>query len=371
LRIDVRIQALAYVAATLLVLKRNAYRWRRDWDRATAERGRPKPPLPELECTPLVSILALAWNETDNPRALIQSFLDLDYANKELILGVGGAHDLGELGRPPPGVVLLEHPGGGKMPGMGACYAKARGEIIYLTDGDTLLSTDAFVRLIAPIANEEERVTSGRWGALPEQRDQPLVALQWAIRVRGAPDQPYAKENLSGACTVFDRTTLDAIGAMDYEAPIGEDRHRSILLRRAGIRHRHVAEAITPMHFHGNVRDYVRQQARNVRTDLVMALAPGEAGHGLKTVRRSAESFATLGLTALALLNGPARLLLYTRLLSEYVPQLRRVVFACRRGDVPWRNVYVPWLLAKLYLDHIAAARGSLELPFRGQRYRW
>ena len=42
------------------------------------------------------------------------------------------------------------------------CYDRSSGEIIYLTDADCLFDGEALARLLAPIMNEGEQVTTGR-----------------------------------------------------------------------------------------------------------------------------------------------------------------------------------------------------------------
>lgn len=129
-------------------------RWQRD--RTQAKLVNPiRDPYP-LQATPKVSLLVPAWNEAHNLPDHIQSFLELTYPNKELILCAGGTDQSYAVARRCEGNtihVLEQMAGEGKQQALRRCLEIATGEIIFLTDADCILTNAVFTWTLARSRN--------------------------------------------------------------------------------------------------------------------------------------------------------------------------------------------------------------------------
>jgi glycosyltransferase involved in cell wall biosynthesis len=366
------LEALGYAAATAFVVRQSLPVWRQDRALAEAYLARPPEPLPKLKSTPLISVIGLIWNHDDDVDGLVRSFHALDYPNKEIVLAVGGAHRLEDYRGYPPDVVFIPHPGGeGKVRGLDACFKAARGDIIYTVDGDCRILNPGFLRLIAPVVNGEEEITTSHWQPVMEQRRKPLVALQWAIHLRAEERHPYRKESLVGGSTVITRRALESIGGWSFESPIGDDRYLGILLGKAGYRARYQAEPAIEIKVHESFSAYFRQQTRQQRTPIMLAMRFREPKRALLPLRRFGLSAGVIVATFLAPFSGVARVVLYFQLLRDAQIQLRRLLEARRLGLIPWQNVFLPCMLAKLYTEYAASVAGMAQLLSPRARKRW
>ena len=155
----------------------------------------PLPPPVDWPALPPVSILVAAWNEAARIDGHIESFRALRYPRKELVLCAGG--DDGTYERAcrhagPAVIVLRQEPGEGKQRALARAFAETRGEIIFLTDADCLLTDEAFERTLRPVAIGEEQAATGGLRPLDGQLGDSFVFAQadsgaaWAGSSAGA-----------------------------------------------------------------------------------------------------------------------------------------------------------------------------------------
>jgi hypothetical protein len=362
---------LLFLVCIAAVIAKNLQLWHRDCVRADALRSHvPAPVSPRS--TPQISALVAAWNPGEDLPGLIESFRAIDYADKELILAVGGAHrrqDLGHLEG--DDVRLIEHPGGGKQRALARCLEKASGEVIYLTDADCILDSDGFLRLVAPIVNGEVEATSGRSVPLPEQRNDTFVLHQWAGSLYQSSDVQRPVSRISGRNCALSRRVLEAAGRFDADVPIGTDLYLGEKLGSAGCEIWFIADSEVQSRFHCQLLPYIRQQSRWIRNLTLHGLGLGQPRHVIGSMRTSLTGLGMIGLTALAPFSRPAAAVLLPLLLHGYLKRLRQLGFARRAGRITWRNGFYPSALLHLYVEFVAWATPLFEYPSGEWRRRW
>jgi cellulose synthase/poly-beta-1,6-N-acetylglucosamine synthase-like glycosyltransferase len=233
-----------------------------------------------LNHTPLVSVLVPAWNEAEHLPAHIAAFKALAYPAKELIVCAGGGDGSHEIacGHVSEHILVLEQAAGeGKQSALRRSLQAARGDVIFLTDADCLLTDTAFTCTVAPIVNEGDSATTGGYAPLPAQRGSPLVRTQWYIDVYVRSASPDYIEGLIGRNAAVTRSALMAVGAFDEAVPIGTDYFLARKLVRAGTRVRFVHASRVETEFKTTIGPYLRQQSRWLRNILLHGRTFGAA----------------------------------------------------------------------------------------------
>jgi cellulose synthase/poly-beta-1,6-N-acetylglucosamine synthase-like glycosyltransferase len=346
-------------------------RWPRDAAFARSQ-GQRRLEEPVLKASPRVSTLVGAWNPQEDLAAFIAGFRSVQYANKELILAVGGAHRIEEVqSLAGDGVILVENPGGGKNAALERCLEKATGDILHVTDADCLLNSEAYLRLLAPIINGEELVTTGASEPHRQQQDNLWVQLQWAGRgLDFARSSPY-RNRLRGKSYALTRAALAAAGGIVVDV-LGEDYYLGNRLVQEGYRIRFVPDSVIETYFFTDLPGYMRQRARWLRAVVLDGLRLGRYGDVFLTLRGSFLALSMLLLTAsLPFTRQRGALLLLLPLLRSYLLHARQLTLAGRLGLFRVGPRHYLAALAQIYVDLLTSARTLLEYPFAGKRYRW
>jgi poly-beta-1,6-N-acetyl-D-glucosamine synthase len=167
-------------------------------------RHRPRP-VQRRTIEPSVSLIIAVYNGERFLEAKLQSVLELEYpAEKlEIIVASDGSTDrTDEIAErfAAQRVSLLRLPRGGKPAAVNAAIAKARGEILVLTDVRQPLEPPSVARLIENFADPSVGVASGelliRAGASQEEAD---IGLYWRF-------ETWMRESLSSVDSMFGAT---------------------------------------------------------------------------------------------------------------------------------------------------------------------
>ncbi len=256
-----------FIAGLGLVLFRNWRQWQRD-KVLVVELQKEHRQLPALSHTPKVSVLVAAWNAHNHLTPHLESFLKLTYPEIELVLCAGGADDTLEVAYRYVGArvkVLEQLPGEGKQRALAKAYALAEGEIIYLTDADCIFEQSALIRLLAPIINGGEQVTTGSMRPLAEQQPQFLPAYLGAVDMAANLYSPAYVTGILGANTAVTRQALEGSGGLDFDAPTGTDYHLGKRLGRGGYKIRLVKSSVVATSYPDGLKAYRRRQSRWLR----------------------------------------------------------------------------------------------------------
>lgn len=328
-------------AGKLLLLGLARYGWRfyTQWQEdgqklAQKQASAPLPPLDKWPDLPIVTLLVAAWNEEAYIEGFLSSFRDLDYPNKELILVAGGNDSTFRLARQwaSPQITLLEQQAGaGKYRALQRGLQLARGSVIFLTDGDCLLNSESFKRVIYPIITGSQSVVTGLFRPFAHQLSNPFVRAQSTKQRLGEilPSQDPYVPFLVGANSALARSLLEECWSASSNQPIGEDYYLALCVQRAGHQILQVRESYVETRFAESFGEYIRQKSRWHRSWLLLHHQFGDK-RWQRNVLSSIKFQIQLAMPLLSLLLG--RIGSVTWLLS-------------------WAHFFTPYLQAKLLTE--------------------
>lgn len=256
---------------------------------------------------PLVSVLVAAWNEAYGIEIFLNSFLNLDYPNKELVLVAGGedrTFAIASSWNTPKVTVLEQQKGEGKFLSLKRGLPFTKGTIIYLTDADCRLTTKAFLEVITPIRKDQESVVTGRFCPLHRQLSIPFVYAQWqqiAFHKKQAKKDTYV-HSLTGANSAIKRVLLEECWQSTLEQPIGEDHYLALWVRRSGYQIYEARKSYIETEFPETMGAYIRQRARWLRSWLLLDYFFGER-HWHQRLSIILKGYVILALSILTLLS--------------------------------------------------------------------
>jgi cellulose synthase/poly-beta-1,6-N-acetylglucosamine synthase-like glycosyltransferase len=373
---DRSILAVPAALATLTV-GFNARKWRSDRAVAARYRRALRAPTPLLRGAPHVTILVAAWNEAPAIARHIASVRALRYPNWEYVLCAGGADGTYraalECARGDPRLVVLEQlPGEGKQRALRKAYARATGDVVYLTDADCFVDDESFERVLAPIVNHGEAAATGTSMPLPEQWDVPLVDYQWAVQRYVDAHAPEYASGLLGRNAAVRRDALERAGRFNADVATGTDYHLATALTACGYRLRCVPTSRVRTRYAETWARYAGQQRRWVRNAIVLGARRGgwrAAAAGLQTALVGAGMLA-LPVLALAAPRGRPLLVPWAvALLHGVVAKARYLAFG---RAVEGARLLSPAQLAIFTLREFGVwARPLFDLPSARLRRQW
>jgi glycosyltransferase involved in cell wall biosynthesis len=357
----------------------NAYAWWRDVRRIAA--GPPPasaPPPQAWSRLPSVSVLVAAWEEAELIDAHLASFLALRYPRAQLVLCAGGRDGTYARARrwAGPRVIVLEQAAGdGKQGALRRCLPHATGEVIVLTDADCLLSDQALLRLIAPVATGQAPAATGGSEPLLAQRRNRLVQYLWFGELAWARRQPAMAGSLFGRNCALLRAALDDIGGFDAPVATGTDYHLGRLLLRAGHAIRAVPSSRVATRYPARPCTYVATWRRWLKNSLIHGPGLGDWRAAGVVAGRALAYGAMLALALLAVLApgrrrgalGPPLVVFGLAVLTR----LRQVAVGARLAGrpLPWRLVaHIP---AYACLDIAAVLLAVHDVIRPSRRARW
>lgn len=234
-----------------------------------------------LSDLPQVSLIAAAWNEEANLEAFLSSYTTLDYLNKELILCAGGTDRTYEIAKnwaSPTITVLKQEKGQGKFNALQNCLTYTNGAIIMLTDSDSILNSEGFRKLLAPIINKETSVTTGFVHPLPAQKNIPFVYNQWlymCYKLTGFLKKSANSSFLLGQNSAILKPLIVAAYDVKLPAITGDDTYLALHVINQGHRILRVPDSSVASDFPDTFMKFVRQRSRWRRDYFVHQYANG------------------------------------------------------------------------------------------------
>jgi cellulose synthase/poly-beta-1,6-N-acetylglucosamine synthase-like glycosyltransferase len=137
---------------------------------------------------PMVSLVVAAYNEEKVIEAKIQNMLDLDYPKDriEIIIGSDGSSDktneiVSEYAK--EGVTLYVYPRGGKSSVLNRTIPRANGEIVVLSDANTMFKRDAVRKLVRHFKSPQIGCVCGELRFISETGEQKAEGFYWKYEV--------------------------------------------------------------------------------------------------------------------------------------------------------------------------------------------
>lgn len=205
------------------------------------ERARRKPLREGFRRPPLVSVVIPAFNEQATLETTVNSVLESDHKNLEIILIDDGSDDdtprVARRLTKNPRVKYARQRRGGKSAALNLGLAMAHGEFFFQVDSDCYLHRDAISKLLAEFEEPEVDGACGRVKIyLPERnlvtRLQSIEFLMSFGAGRIASDVLGITKVISGSFGMWRTSALRDVGSWDH--PMGEDGDMTLKVRKKG-----------------------------------------------------------------------------------------------------------------------------------------
>ena len=171
---------------------------------------------------PRVSIIVPAYNEEKVVARTIETLLEAEYPNKEIIVVDDGSSDntysvASEFSR--RGVKVVRRPNGGKFAALNTGIAVSSGEIIMTVDADSMIARAAITEMIRGFENPQVAGVAGNLKVFNRNKLlTKLQALEYIVQiqiVRRAFENFGSLTVASGAFSAFRKTALEEAGFYD------------------------------------------------------------------------------------------------------------------------------------------------------------
>lgn len=223
---------------------------------------------PPLETYPLVSIIVPAYNEERVIARTLESLIEADYPNKEIIVVDDGSTD-NTLAIASSyekfGVRAYHKENGGKHSALNYGIRVSRGEIIVTVDADSIVGRDAIKGLVKKFRNDEVSAVCGNIKVLNRMNwITKCQALEYITSInifRRAFDLFGAVAVVPGALGAFRRSVLEEGGLYDPDT-IVEDFDTTVKTLKAGKIVQASSEALAYTEAPASLRDLYRQRMR-------------------------------------------------------------------------------------------------------------
>jgi cellulose synthase/poly-beta-1,6-N-acetylglucosamine synthase-like glycosyltransferase len=171
---------------------------------------------------PKVSIIVPAYNEELLLARTMETLIEAEYPNKEIIIVDDGSTDSTfQIARrfQSKTIKAIHRPNGGKFAALNTGLVFATGEIVITVDADSLISRAAIIEIVKGFQNPDVIGVAGNLKVLNRKKFlAKLQALEYTIQihvVRRAFENFGAITVASGAFSAFRRTAIDECGRYD------------------------------------------------------------------------------------------------------------------------------------------------------------
>ena len=224
----------------------------------------------ELNEVPLVNIIIPAWKERKLLEDCLQSITKLKYPNLKIIVNAGGSEEtikIADSFKSYNNFTIIRQKPGGKMKALNDCIDHVSNGIVYSIDADVILTDELLLRMLYPITNENEYVTSGGVRPLKSQEHKSLVKyllinrnLNFRIKF-----SRYGRNQISGPNSCLKYEVIKAIGKFEIENfYLESDRFRGPLISDKGYKIYWLSDyrGYIYTYFPESIKKYIKQEIR-------------------------------------------------------------------------------------------------------------
>ncbi len=212
---------------------------------------------------PTVSVVVPTYNAEKTIRPLLESLLQLDYPDYEVIIVNDGSRDRTREIVERYAVKLINQPNRGASAARDAGLRVAAGEIVAYADSDVAVTRDWLRLLVQPFSDPTVAATTGRtvFG-----RDEKCASWMRSLDIerRNGRRQTYTRL-ANGPNSAFRRSVLLEIGGFDSRWYHAEDTEVSYRIWQHGYRIRYVPEAVVYHVPEGDWRSFLRKRYRDAK----------------------------------------------------------------------------------------------------------
>ncbi|MEK0348093.1 MAG: glycosyltransferase, partial [Nitrosopumilus sp.] len=231
--------------------------------------------IPTTPHTPLVTIIIPAYNEEKVIANTIESTLEINYPNKDIIVVDDGSKDntlLIAKKYQDKGVKVLHKINGGKASALNLALTFAKGELIAVLDADTLASRNSLTEIVKVFENEKDIAAVA--GNIKVRNKKNWItwcqALEYVAGIqiaRRAFDLFGAITIVPGALGCFRKSVLVDAGGYDKET-IVEDFDTTVKILKSGMIVRGTTKSVAYTEAPNTIRDFYNQRIRWYRGNL-------------------------------------------------------------------------------------------------------
>jgi len=224
----------------------------------------------ELNEVPLVNIIIPAWKEGKLLEDCLQSITKLKYPNLKIIVNAGGSEEtikIADSFKSYNNFTIISQKPEGKMKALNDCIDHVSNGIVYSIDADVILTDEVLLRMLYPITNENEYVTSGGVRPLKSQEHKSLVKyllinrnLNFRIKF-----SRYGRNQISGPNSCLKYEVIKAIGKFEIENfYLESDRFRGPLISDKGYKIYWISDyrGYIYTYFPESIKKYIKQEIR-------------------------------------------------------------------------------------------------------------
>jgi len=221
---------------------------------------------------PKVSVVVPARNEGEYIQSALESLLEDDYPNKEIVVVDDGSTDDTYLkasqyaSKPNVKVVRRDLASGSKAKAVSYGMLFAEGDIVIVVDGDTVVERDSIKELVKPLIADGRVVgVAGNVRVLNRenlltrlQAYEYMVSMELGRRWQGVVSGILV---IPGAFGAFRREVLESVGRMHADT-VTEDFDMTVMLQKTRGRLAFAPKAVAWTHAPKRWREWVRQRLR-------------------------------------------------------------------------------------------------------------
>jgi len=240
--------------------------------------------LPTTPNTPLVTIVIPAYNEEKVIANTIESTLEINYPNKDIIVVDDGSKDNTlQIARiyQDRGVKVLHKTNGGKASALNLALTFARGELIAVLDADTLAGKNSLKEIVRVFENEKDIAAVA--GNIKVRNKKNWItqcqALEYVAGIqiaRRAFDLFGAITIVPGALGCFRKSVLIDTGGYDKETMV-EDFDTTVKILKSGGIVRGTTKSVAYTEAPDTIRDFYNQRIRWYRGNLQVVVKHRDA----------------------------------------------------------------------------------------------
>jgi len=231
--------------------------------------------IPTTPHTPLVTIIIPAYNEEKVIGNTIESTLEINYPNKDIIVVDDGSEDNTlQIAKKyqDKGVKVLHKINGGKASALNLALTFAKGELIAVLDADTLASRNSLTEIVKVFENEKDIAAVA--GNIKVRNKKNWItwcqALEYVAGIqiaRRAFDLFGAITIVPGALGCFRKSVLIDTGGYDKETLV-EDFDTTVKILKSGMIVRGTTKSVAYTEAPDTLRDFYNQRIRWYRGNL-------------------------------------------------------------------------------------------------------
>ena len=225
---------------------------------------------------PLVSILVPAFNEEKWIKKTLESIIEVEYPNKEIIVIDDGSTDntfliSSNLAKKSKNIKVFKKKNGGKASAINYGLLIASGEIIVITDADGLVSRNSLREIVNLFQNPSVVGVAGNIRVINKSNILTnCQALEYSLGInlyRAATASFGIVEVLPGPLSSFRRSAIEMVGRFDSDT-IVEDADFTKKLLKTGSILQATANSYAYTEAPSNLQDFVKQRTRWYRGNI-------------------------------------------------------------------------------------------------------